>query len=568
MKWPTQGLSLCLIACALAAQAAAIDREAFTFTRYTLTVQLDPGQHRITVRGRIRLRNDSQSPQKTAVLQVSSSLDWLSIQADGKALPFVTQTYATDIDHTGALSEAVVTLPEALAPKASLDIDVGYDGVIVVDTTRLARIGTPEADAAATDWDQIGTSFTGVRGVGYVAWYPIATESVDLGDAQSLPDTVDRWKRRHSASELSLLIESVQSVPILCSGEKPLATVVLSDGMTTAAACDFTRLGHDVPVFVEADYQMQKLPDGAMVASLKAHDEAAGTYATWLALPSLLPAARSRGQLQAVDFPVLGAAPFVSGNMLLAAMNRAPADHDRSTLVYARTRQEIRSLRPWLVEGLAHYAQLLDLENQRGRQAAIDYLRGHSSVLTPPPPDGAMRRSLLDANDDIYLQSKAMYVWWMLRDITGKDPNYVLVSYLQEDDTTPTYVQKLLEKISQRDLQWFFDDWVYHDRGLPSFRVASAFARKTKPDAYLLTVTVENSGGCGAEVPVRVRFAGGEQERRLEVKGKASAVIHFELPKSPQEVIVNDGSVPESGEGAKPFEIAPASDDKQQPPTQ
>ena len=54
------------------------------------------------------------------MLQISSSLDWRSIKAADKPLQFVSQPYSSDIDHTGALSEAVVTLPEAILPKGTI----------------------------------------------------------------------------------------------------------------------------------------------------------------------------------------------------------------------------------------------------------------------------------------------------------------------------------------------------------------------------------------------------------------------------------------------------------------
>ncbi len=86
----------------------ALDREAFTFTNYDLTVRIEPEQQRMGVRGKIILRNDSSSPQKDVALQISSTLDWKSIAAAGKAVQFVTHEYTSDIDHTGALSEAIV----------------------------------------------------------------------------------------------------------------------------------------------------------------------------------------------------------------------------------------------------------------------------------------------------------------------------------------------------------------------------------------------------------------------------------------------------------------------------
>ncbi len=118
------------------------------------------------------------------MLQISSSLDWRSIKAGGKQLQFVSQPYTSDIDHTGALSEAIVTLPEAVAPKGTVDLEIAYEGVIVLDATRLTRLGAPETTAHSSDWDQISTKFTAVRGVGYVAWYPMATEAADLSERQ------------------------------------------------------------------------------------------------------------------------------------------------------------------------------------------------------------------------------------------------------------------------------------------------------------------------------------------------------------------------------------------------
>src|SRR5690242_17101955 len=155
---------LCVLLGSLA-NASALDREAFSFTKYALEVRLEPEQHRLGARGTITLRNDSSSPQKNVVLQISSTLTWRSIQANGKPLQFVSQPYESDIDHTGELSEAIVTLPKEVGPKGEVDLDVRYEGIIPLDATRLTRIGTPKEVAVHTDWDQISTDFVGVRGI-------------------------------------------------------------------------------------------------------------------------------------------------------------------------------------------------------------------------------------------------------------------------------------------------------------------------------------------------------------------------------------------------------------------
>ena len=198
VAWPASLLSLCSLC--LCGECFFSRPRAFTFTNYDLNVRVEPEQQRLGVRGNITLRNDSATPQKIAVLQISSSLDWRSIKAGDKPLQFVSQPYTSDIDHTGALSEAIVTLPEAVAPKATVELEIAYEGVIVLDATRLTRIGTPEDAGNSTDWDQISTKFTAVRGVGYVAWYPIATEVASLSEGNSLFEVLGRWKAREAAS--------------------------------------------------------------------------------------------------------------------------------------------------------------------------------------------------------------------------------------------------------------------------------------------------------------------------------------------------------------------------------
>src|ERR1039458_2621297 len=115
---------------ALVAPSLALDREAFTVTRYQLEVQIDRGTHVMAVTGKLTLRNDSNKPQKLVTLQVSSSLVWNAIALDGQPLPWLGEDYTSDVDHTGSLSEAIVTLPRQAAPAATVTLDVQYGGVI------------------------------------------------------------------------------------------------------------------------------------------------------------------------------------------------------------------------------------------------------------------------------------------------------------------------------------------------------------------------------------------------------------------------------------------------------
>jgi hypothetical protein len=116
-------------------------------------------------------------------------------------------------------------------------------------------------------------------------------------------------------------------------------------------------------------------------------------------------------------------------------------------------------------------------------------------------------------------------------------------------------MQQLIEAQAHRDLQWFFDDWVYHDRGLPDFRVASVYPSKLASGGYMVTVTVENVGDAGAEIPVTLHTQGSEASDKLVVAAKSKASVRIQSPSLPLDVRINDGSVPESDTGNDIYKI-------------
>src|SRR5207302_6639546 len=134
----------------------------------------------------------------------SSTLNWSSIQIEGKPAEFLSQAYTSDIDHTGALTEAIVTLQKPIAPKQTIELEIGYEGVIPQDATRLTRIGVAADNAKHSDWDQIGRSFTAVRGVGHVAWYPVAIEAVSLSNGDAVPEAVEKWRLRGAETGMKI----------------------------------------------------------------------------------------------------------------------------------------------------------------------------------------------------------------------------------------------------------------------------------------------------------------------------------------------------------------------------
>jgi hypothetical protein len=547
-----------------------LDREAFTFTNYDLNVQVEPEQHRLGARGKVTLRNDSQSPQKIAVLQISSSLDWRSIKAADKPLQFVSQPYTSDIDHTGALSEAIVTLPQAIAPKATIELEIAYEGVIPLDATRLTRIGTPEESANSTDWDQISPNFSAVRGAGYVAWYPIATDVANLSEGNSLFEGLSRWKNREAGSnmrvQLSLTRGSTEPPPVILLNAPSCHTLTaeVSSSQHVNAECVFEALGVLVPTFVIADYQVLERPQ-IELRYLRGHEIPATNFAD--AAEKIVPfitewfGAR-REKAKTADLADAKAAPFESGSLLLTPLADMDSKVAGLAAAHQLTHAAFVSSRPWIEEGLAHFAQALYIEQQNGRQAALEYMSVHRSALseietrsTETKSDEADRSLVNTTNEELY-RSKAMCVWWMLRDMVGEAVlKKAIAAYRPEQDKEPSYMPRLIAAQTQRDLEWFFDDWVYRDRGLPDFKVESAFSRKTMTGSFMLTITLDNLGMAGAEVPIVVKFSGGEIMKRLEVHAKNKGVIRVETPAAPQEIMVNDGSVPETSLANNTFKI-------------
>jgi hypothetical protein len=554
-------LSLLLLG---ASAAPALDREAFSFTNYDLNVQIEPEQHRLGARGKITLRNDSQSPQKIAVLQISSSLDWRSVKAGDKTLQFLTQPYTSDIDHTGGLSEAIVTLPAPVAPKGTVELEIAYEGVILLDATRLTRIGTPADAANSTDWDQIDEKFTAVRGAGYVAWYPIATESANLSEGDSLFEVLSRWRASQVGAEFKIKITATASapetVPAITFGGFKCRGVDEPLGM--ALDCDAGPLGLDPPSFVIADYLPVNSPS-AIVDYLAGHETAASAYAA--AADKLSPFVadwfgKPRNRIQIADLPDPKAAPYESQYLLFAPLATTDAHLAGLVVAHQLAHASFSSWRPWINEGLAHFAQGLYLEHEKNRRAALDYLALHSSTFIDaerfrPTSEESSRSLISTAAEELY-RSKAMCVWWMLRDMVGEAAlKKAIAAYRPEQDKEPSYMPRLIAAQTQRDLEWFFDDWVYRDRGLPDFKVESAFPRKTMTNGYMVTITVDNLGTAGAEIPITVKFVGGDTTKRLEVRAKSKGVIRIEVPAAPQEIVVNDGSVPESDVGNNAFKL-------------
>lgn len=551
------------------------ERSSLTFTAYDLDVHLAPEKAQLVAHARFTVRNSGTQPLSRVVLQISSSLHWESfaVQEAGHTSPlsFLEHVIDTDADHTGKVQEAVVPLGHPLAPGAAVELAAFYSGEVRQSGERLERIGAPAEQAARADWDRIAPEGTALRGFGDVLWYPTAAAPVFLGDGAKLFKVAGETKRRDAGAtvRLRLAVEYVGDAPdaaFFCGMREPLTAVRENAELPVASA----------PGVATATFPSRTL--GFRVLSLFVTDRAATTTADHLiaavtdhydALPSYAAAAAKvqpllkdwlgAEPLTALNILDQDGQPFEDDSLLVAPVRAIDSGALAPSLVHSLTHVWFRSSQEWLDEGVPQLMALLWLERSEGREAALRQLQSkvNALALAEPAPSAdssaSEGQSLILATDEVYYRTKAAAVLWMLRSIVGDDAlKHALQIYRSagKDDEDPKAFQRVLEASAKRDLGWFFDDWVYRDRGLPDLTIASVTPRLLQDKSergvsWLVAVEVRNDGGAAAEVPVTVRSGTLTVTERLRIPGRSSASTRILFADTPTEVQVNDGSVPE-----------------------
>ncbi len=549
------------------------DRRAVTFTDLDLDVHLQEAAHRIAVRALVTVRNDGKTPLKHIPLQISSSLNWEQVRVGGQDVSFPVAVLNSDADHTGQLHEAAVPLAKPLAPGATLQLDVTYSGAVTPSAQRLLAVGTPEALALRSDWDQITVPFTGLRGFGNVVWYPVSSVPVILGDGARLFDEIGMHKLRLSGAHfrLHLTVEfpyGEQPTVALINGHAAALTVATAggfdpevDGIATASL-DSAALGFTAPSLFVA---IRKAHPGAnLTAWTLAENEVA--VQSWLdAATAVTPFVEDwlgktpRSQLTLLDLPDPKDAPYETGALLAIPLHEGPADRLQDVLVHALTHAfyegSTQSPPAWVSEGVATFMGTLWVEKQHGRDDALGVLEADRPALAlaePASPGESSGQPLGVATAPIYYRTKAAYVLWMLRDMVGDEAlSSALRAYDPAKDTGSGPGGGLLEQLVKKaspgkDLSWFFADWVDADKGLPDLRIESVFPSPAQSGAWLVAVNLSNAGYAAAEVPVTVRTAKTTVTERVLIPARGKVVKRLLIMGRPTEAQANDGTVPET----------------------
>lgn len=541
------------------------ERAAVVITAWDLDVHLSPSKQSMEAHARVTLHNAGASSLAKIPLQLSSALNFETIGLRGTRLAFSQTTLASDADHTGNLNEAAIRLSQPLASQASLTLDVDYGGAIPLTAQRLTAIGAPDSTAQASDWDRISEDFTGLRGFGNVVWYPVSSLPVALADGAKLIHEIGRQKLLDQDATASLRItdEFFGAAPnaAILNGhyvhlDNPASMPTASFPGIITASLPATRLGFETPsLFLARRDETQG--NGLRVLATKADSGTAARYIeaaglieplvqTWLG-------ARSRNDQGSsatlLDLPENDDAPAESGSLLAAPLVNDDAQHLAPAIILALAHGAFWSPRAWLNEGVAGFLGTLWIESQQGRTAAIENLNAGREALAldePASPGEGSGQDLIHSVSDAFYRTKAMYVLWMLRDIAGdKALATALQAYDPAQDTTPNYFEQLLERASSKDLRWFFDDWVYHDAGLPDLSIAAVYPNHVGRQQVVVAIDLVNDGYASVEVPVIVKGVDGSVTDRVRVPAHGRVTHRITFQENPTEVDVNDGTVPE-----------------------
>jgi hypothetical protein len=561
-----------------AASAAAVaitdaERSALTVLRYDCDVHLTPATHALSVDARLTVRNDSLQPLQRIALQISSTLNWDFLHANGVNLTLAVHAIDSDLDHTGKVNEAVAVLPHPLAPGATLALDALYSGTVEQSAARLVRLGAPDDVALASEWDRIEPGFTGLRGIGNVVWFPVSVPPALLGEGTRLFNEIGQWKLREQAASLRLhvVVEYKDDAPNMAVLN---GMVTLPDADATADAtplpanvlriASFTlaqeHIGfHALGLFVLT--RQKSAADGIDVYAREGDEDLTANYAKAAAMVRPLAeqwfGAHPLRPIVVVDLPEQDDLPSEDRNILFTPLRQADAQDLTPVLAHMASHAYFASPRVWMDEGIAQFFTTLWTEHVAGRAAAIQQLnsqRGALALAEPAQPGKDAGQSLIEAYSDIYYRDKAAFVFWMLRDLLGDGAlGQALQTYHPAQDRQPGYFQHIVQSVHAKDIEWFFDDWIYRDRGLPDLSIAGVYTRTLLlhggVKSYLTSVDVQNEGTCAAQVPVTVQGDAAEESSSILVAAHSKASVRIVLQNPAHTVTVNDGTVPEIGTG-------------------
>ena len=168
------------------------------------------------------------------------------------------------------------------------------------------------------------------------------------------------------------------------------------------------------------------------------------------------------------------------------------------------------------------------------------------NLYVQPEDDYAVSQFLRkhDEKDNAIGYQKSAFVFHLLRQEIGEEPFWRgLKTFVREYRNQPAdwvAIEKVFSRESDRNLRWFFEQWV-HQSGAPVISLGDVRARRVTgesgKEAWQLSVQIQQSEGpFRMAVPIRIIMKESTESRSIKISLSPSSLAEFVLPDQPLRV--------------------------------
>ena len=471
-------------------------------------------------------------PTLTSVtLDMSTSLAVDSIVVDG------TTINAANWTHTNAF--LVITTPRSYSAGESITAAVTYHGAPV--GTGFGSFGAAKLSDRTTDW-----FWTLSEPYGASDWWPCIDYPSDKADS------VDIWltcSQMYTAVSQGILV----SVTTNNDGTKtyrwkhryPIASYLIS-----ATVTDFNEFSYWFRYSPTDSMEIFNYVTPTIGSENPGYQDAASLVPRMMQIYSklfgLYPFIREKyghaefgwgGGMEHQTLTSLGTYAFDESIMAHELAHQWFGD-----MITCRTWPDV-----WLNEGFATYCEALYREAQYGEAAFTAEMAGIMSGSKDPTMGSIYLEDTSDVNNMFYggrIYNKGASVLHMLRHVLG-DSTFFQAMRAYANDPTLMYktastadFQRNCEEVSGKNLQYFFNEWVYGEK-YPQYSYRADVTKQ--PSSYRVTVTIRQSTQTTDPtfftMPVDVRFVGPLEDTTIVVfNNQQDQVFVFSLAQAPDSV--------------------------------
>jgi aminopeptidase N len=210
----------------------------------------------------------------------------------------------------------------------------------------------------------------------------------------------------------------------------------------------------------------------------------------------------------------------------------------------------------WLNEGFATYSDALYMHHQQGENYFRNLMNSRANSYFSE--DNSMRFPIYNPPSSQlfswgHIYCKGSWVLHMLRYILGDTIfdapgtffyglNVYLDSFGYKNASTEDF-KRILEQVSGKDLDWFFQEWVY-GAGYPKYYYSWQTENTSQPNTYrVITRIAQNNGSLAPSVfhmPLQIKFTSSNAETLLVVDINNNPEIDtFELSFVPSNMVID-----------------------------